>query len=195
MKNNSRISAKILLPILVLGVASMTFSCNTKVKAEDTKAVAEQMNEEKFNSVDSKDDAQFLVNAAEMHTQGLKLGQLAQVNGSSVDTKDHGKRMEVFHKESLSSLTNLASKKAITIPMGLTEDGQKNYDDFSTLKGLAFDEDYNPFMIEHHKNAIEAFEIARMETEDADIKEWASDQLSEMRKLLEQSLKLQKSID
>lgn len=179
----------------MLAVASVTFSCNTKAKAEDTKVAAEQMNEEKFNSVDSKDDAQFLVNAAEMHTQGFKLGQLAQINGSSADIKDHGERMEVFHKASLSSLTNLASEKAITIPMGLTENGQKNYDDFSALRGLDFDEDYNSFMLEHHKNAIEAFETTRMDTEDADIKEWASDQLSELRVHLEESLKLQESID
>ncbi len=195
MKNKSRIRVKILLPILMLGIASIAFSCNTKTKAEDTKVVAEQMNEEKFNTADSKDDAQFLVNAAEMHTQGFKLGQLAQVNGSSADIKDHAKKMEVFHDKSLSSLTNLASEKAITIPMGLTENGQKNYDDFSALKGLAFDEDYNLFMLEHHTNAIKAFETAAMDTDDADIKEWASDQLSELRKHLEQSLKLQKSID
>lgn len=195
MKNKSRINVTMLSPILMLVMASMAFSCNTTTKAEDTKVVAEEMNEDKFNTAGSKDDAQFLVNAAEMHTQGLQLGQLAQINGSSAEIKDHGKRMEVFHKESLSSLTNLASKKSITIPMDLTEDGQKNYDDLSALKGLTFDEDYSSFMVEHHKNAIETFENAAMNAKDADIKEWASNQLGELRKHMEKSLEHQKSIN
>ena len=56
-------------------------SCSNGKKSDDVKDVAEEQNDEKFDSNQQEKDAQFVVNAAEMNIEEIQLGQLAQQKG------------------------------------------------------------------------------------------------------------------
>ena len=59
-------------------------SCNNDQKS-DSKDVAEEHNDAKFNNNDTERDAQFLVNASEINLEEMKLAELAQQNGYTTD--------------------------------------------------------------------------------------------------------------
>jgi putative membrane protein len=180
--------------IHVAFVAAILFmaSCSDTTKAEDTKDVAEEQNDDAFDNNKQEKDAQFLVNAAEMDMEAIKLGQLAAQNGRSARAKDLGKMMEDAHTKSLQELTDLAKAKSITIPSSLTDNGQ---DAFSSLKektGNDFDQAYADMMVDKHDDAIDTYEIASNSSQDTDIKNWAAASLPGLRKHLDHSMDCQK---
>jgi putative membrane protein len=107
--------------LLILLFSITVVSCSNSQKGEDTKEIADEHNDAKFEDNDKEKDAQFLVNAAEINLEEISLGQLAQKNGNTADLKELGKMMEAGHTKSLTELTLLAKEKLITIPTSSTE--------------------------------------------------------------------------
>lgn len=154
---------------------------------DDPKEIAEEQNEEKFDDRKSEKDAAFLVEAAEINLEEIKLGELAQQKGMMDDTKALGKMMVTEHTAALKELKTLAANKSITIPEVLTEDGQDAWDDLNEEKGMSFDKEYASTMVKGHKSAIRKFENASSNAEDGDIRNWASSMLPGLRTHLEHS--------
>jgi len=152
---------------------------------DDPKEIAEDQNEEKFDDRKSEKDAAFLVEAAEINLEEIKLGELAQQKGMTAETKALGKMMVTEHTAALKDLKTLAANKSITIPAVLTEDGQDAWDDLNEEKGTDFDKEYANMMVKGHKSAIRKFENASSNAEDADIRNWASSMLPALRTHLE----------
>ena len=163
-------------------------------KQEDTKKVAEEHNEAKFDTRASEKDAQFLVNAAEINLEEIKLGQLAQQSSKMVDVKEMGKMMENAQTKSLNDLKALAMKKSITIPTSPTNDAEDAYKKL-TDKDTKFDKDYSDMMVKGHKDAIEIFQKAATDATDADIKQWATSVLPTLRTHLDYAMICQKKYD
>ena len=173
-------------------------SCNDTPKAEkveDTKKVAEEHNDAKFNTANKEKDAQFLVNAAEINMEEIKLGQLAQQNSTMKDVKDMGKMMETAHTKALADLTALAKTKTITLPMASTDNAQAAYKKLSEKPKKSFDLEYCNMMVSGHKDAVSAFEKASTESTDADIKQWATTMLPTLRTHLDQAITCQKKCE
>ncbi|MGV3611945.1 MAG: DUF4142 domain-containing protein [Fluviicola sp.] len=152
---------------------------------DDPKEIAEEQNEEKFDDRKSEKDADFLVEAAEINLEEIKLGELAQERAMTAETKALGKMMVTEHTAALKELKTLAANKSITIPAVLTEDGQDAWDDLNEEKGIDFDKEYAGMMVKGHKSAIRKFENASSNAEDADIRNWASSMLPGLRTHLE----------
>jgi putative membrane protein len=157
---------------LALAAVFTIVSCDQNVESKDTKEIAEDINEEKFEE-DKEKDAEYLVSAAEIDLVQIKLGQLAQKNSSSEDVKALGKMMEVEHTKALKELNILASKKQIIIPATLTNDGEKAYDKLQEKKGADFDKEYCEMMVNGHKDGVEEFEKVSTDASDAAIRDWA----------------------
>lgn len=179
------------LPLLVpaslmLLLTFTVMSCNNST--EDTKEIAEDQNEEKFDDVkfeDEKvDDAEFLVNAAEIHLEEIQLGKLAQSNSVNDEVKKIGKMMETDHSKALADLKGLAATKQMTIPTTLTENGQEAYKKLVDKKGKDFDEDFTDMLIDGHEKAINKFEKASTDANDADIRNWALSMIPTLREHL-----------
>ena len=168
-------------------------SCNNS-KPEDTKEVAEEHNDAKFDNA-KEDDAKFLVSAAEINLEEINLGQLAQNNSMNADVKSLGKMMETEHTKALSDLQALAAKKQITIPTALTDDGMSASKKLMEMKASKFDKEYCDMMVNGHKDAISKFEKASTDATDADIRNWASSMLPALRTHLDHSLTCQKKCD
>ncbi len=189
---NTHLVRKAIIKTVLMAIVFGTLSCNTDQTTDDSKEIAEEHNEAKFKNTK---DAQFLVNAAEINMEETLLGQLAQQNSIMTDVKEFGKMMEKAHRKSLAQLSELASKKLITIPTSPTDKAKEDYKKLSEKSGINFDKDYCDRMVSAHKDAISKFEKASTESNDADIREWATTTLPDLRKHLDYALNCQKACE
>lgn len=183
---------KALLQVAFVTSVLLIASCGSNKKTEDTKVVAEEHNEAKFDDNKQEQNAQFLVNAAEINLEEIQLGQLAQQNGRTTYVKELGKMMEDAHTKSQNDLSALAKSKNITIPNSLTENAQEAYNKLKEKSGNDFDKAYSDLMVSKHKDAIAAFEKASTYDNDVDIKKWVTVSLTDLRTHLDKSIDCQK---
>ncbi|HTH56777.1 MAG TPA: DUF4142 domain-containing protein [Cyclobacteriaceae bacterium] len=134
-----------------------------------------------------KTDAQFLIQAAQINLEEIQLGQLAQKKSMMTDVKELGELMEKNHKQALSELTTLATKKGVSLPTEVTSDAKEKYTQLNNESEKKFNEEYCELMVKGHKEAIALFETASKEAKDPEIKEWASSTLPILRTHLEHS--------
>lgn len=169
-------------------------ACDNAKTIKDTAEVAEEQNDAKFNNA-KEEDAEFMVNAAEISLEEIQLGQLAQTRGSASHVKDLGKMMVTEHQKAFAELQVLASAKQITIPTTLTDDGKETYNNLMNTKASNFDKEYADMMVNGHKDAISAFEEASTDAKDPDIRNWALSTLPSLRQHLDMSIACQKKCE
>lgn len=194
MKKLTFIKEKMIQATFVVSILLVT-SCGLNQQPTDTKMVAEERNEERFDTNMQKDDAQFLVNAAENNLKQINLGQLAQQKGYTTHVKELGKMMEDAHTNSQRELTSLAKRKMIAIPASATDEAKEASVELGAKSGNDFDKAYADMMVNDHADAIEAFEIATTACDDTDLNTWARASLPGLRKHLDQATDCQKKCD
>jgi putative membrane protein len=140
----------------------------------------------------SKDDATFVVNAANAGMTEVQLGQLAQQKGTMKDVKDYGSMMEKDHTAAGDKLKALAMQKNITLPSTISNDMQKNVDDLQKKNGKDFDKAYISMMVDDHKKVISQFEDESKKGSDADIRAFADSTLHTLRHHLQEAEKCKK---
>jgi len=175
---------RITLSALIIA-SMMTFSACNSNKTEDSKEVAEEQNEQKFDDPKAEDDTEFAVAAADGGMIEVKLGELAKTNASSASVKEFAEMMVKDHTKASDELKALAQQKNISLPMSLSDDKQKKYDDLAKKKGKEFDQAYASFMVDDHKEDIEEFQEAAKDSKDPDIKSWAAGKVPTLQHHLE----------
>jgi putative membrane protein len=170
-------------------------ACNNDGKITDTKEAAEEANEVKFDNTNTEKDAKFLVSAAEISLEEIKLGQLAQQKGTITEVKELGKMMEQAHTKAMAQTDTLAKQMLITIPASPTENALEAYKKLNTKSGSDFDKAYCDMMVKGHKDAIELFEKASSDLNNADIRQWAADMLPDLRTHLNHAVECQKKCE
>lgn len=190
MKKRTLVKATMIPATFIVFV--MVTSCGYNQKSENTKDIAEEQNEARFDNNDQEDDAEFLVNVAEINMEEIQLGKLAQQKGTTKEVKELGKMMEEAHIKLQSDLTALAKTKRISIPYSPTQKAQDAYKDLNEESGEDFDKEYANMMVNGHKDAIESFEKASTDSHDKDIRNWATTVLPDLRKHLDHSIDCQK---
>ena len=184
-----------MLQVTIVAAMLLTVSCNNSQTPRDTKEIAEDHNDAEFTNNKQERDAQFLVNAAEINLEQIQLGKLAQQIGRTTHVKDLGKMMEDAHTKSQKDLTALANSKMITIPTSATDNAKDAYNRLNEKSGDDFDKTYADMMVNSHKDAIDAFENASTDSYNAEIKNWATLSLPDLRKNLDLSIECQKKCD
>ena len=166
--------------ILVISCFTLVLTaCNEQNK--DSKEVAEETNEVKFDTSNVEKDAEFAVAAADGGMMEVTLGNLASTNATSQQVKDFGAMMVKDHTAGNEELKTLASQKNITLPSALSEKKQKNVDVVSKLKGADFDKEYISFMVDDHKEDIDEFEEHAKDGNDPELKKWASGKIATLQ--------------
>jgi len=193
MKNTTPIK-KQFFTLSLVAVTLFGASCSSP-KAEDTKEVATEHNEAKFDSTNNEKDAKFLVNVAEINLEEIKLGQLAKQMGRTERVRELGQMMDDAHSKCMNSLATLAATKSITIPTTPTDNTLSAYKTLNNKSGADFDLAYCDMMVNGHKDAIKMFEKASVESTDVDIKQWATDILPELRNHLDHAMTCQKECE
>jgi putative membrane protein len=177
---------------LLIAILLTSFSCGNK--KDDSKEVAEDQNEEKFDDSKIEKDTEFAVAAADGGMLEVQLGELAQTNGASAGVKEFGKTMADEHGKANAELKALAASKNITLPGALSDKCQKKYNDLVEKKGADFDKDYIDLMVSDHKDDIDKFEKEADKGNDADVKTWASGKLPTLRHHLEMAQQTQDAL-
>ena len=171
-------------------------SCKNEPKQEDPKEVAEDANEAKFDSIDSKeDDSEFLVDQAEVNLAEIEIGKLAQTKSTNPEVKKFGKMLVDEHTKAASEVSALAKAKNFTLPTSLTEDGQEEYKKLNEKSGVDFDKKFADMMIDGHEKAIDKLQKASKDAHDEDVKLWASNNIAGLTAHLEHAKMLKQNLD
>jgi putative membrane protein len=184
---------------LILGAGIIIIflnSCKNETKQEDPKEVAEDANEAKFDSIDSKeDDSEFLVDQAEVNLAEIEIGKLAQTKGVNPEVKKFGKMLVDDHTKAASEVSALAKTKNFTLPTSLTEEGQDEYKKLNEKSGVDFDKKFADMMIDGHEKAIKKLEEASKDAKDPDVRTWASNNIAGLTAHLEHAKMLKQNLD
>lgn len=122
-------------------------------------------------------DAEFARSAAEANLAEVKLGNLAQQQGTTQMIKDFGKRMVTDHSNAEDSLKTAAATSKINLPTTLDAKDQAVYDRLAKLSGEAFDRAYARDMVRDHRGDLIEFRHEANDGKDAAIKTFASQTL------------------
>jgi putative membrane protein len=183
----------------ILGAALIIIflnSCKNETKQEDPKEVAEDANETKFDSIDSKeDDSQYLVDQAEINLEEIEIGKLAQTKSTNAEVKKFGKMLVDEHTKSASEVSTLAKTKNFTLPTSLTEDGQDKFNKLNEKSGVDFDKKFADMMVDGHEKAIDKIKKAAENAKDADVRQWATNSIPVLTTHLEHAKVLKESLD
>lgn len=184
---------KYLLSPLLIAALLFGSACDSN-KEKDSKEVAEETNEKKFDDKKMEDDSEFVVDAASGGMLEVVLGKIAQTNAASAKVKEFGQTMSMDHSQANEELKSLAAKKNITLPVAPGEDHQKIIEDLSAKKGEAFDKAYMESMVKDHEEDIEAFKKEAEKGTDVEIKAFAQGKIATLQHHLEMAKAIHESI-
>ena len=181
-------------------VVTMSFgavSCKDGNKEEDTKEVAEDQNEAKFDDTNDakEDDSEYLVDAAETDMKEIEVSKLALTKSSNADVKALAQMMVDEHTKALDELKATATKKNISLPASATEKVQDKYADLNDKSGHDFDKAYTDAMVDGHEKAIDMMEKASEKANDEEIRMWAANMLPTLRKHLDHAKMTKEKVD
>jgi putative membrane protein len=184
---------KTISTVFLLVLLFLLESCSTK-KTEDTKEVAEEQNEAKFDDTNLEDVTEFAVNAADAGMMEVEAGSLALTKASSPKVKEFAQTMIDDHKKANEELKALAQGKNISLPPSLSDKCQKKYNDLMEKSGSDFDKAYADLMVKDHKDVVDRFKKASENAKDQDLKNWATEKLPALQHHLEMAETLQKGV-
>ncbi len=167
---------KMLLLSLTVGGMCLT-SCKQDPKPEDTKEVAEDQNEAKFDDTNEakEDDSEYLIAAAEKDLAEIETGKLAVSKGTDADVKKLGQMMIDEHTKASAMTKSLAAKKNVSLPTSITDKGKEHFEDLNDEKtGNDFDKKYADMMVDGHEDTISKLKDASEKANDPEIRAWAA---------------------
>jgi putative membrane protein len=150
--------------ILTLLVATALAACNNS--PGDAVKQAENTNEAKVDSSDlnnanaeqAKNDADFLVFAADVGAFEIEAANIAAKNSQNARVKEFAAMMVKDHTMLGESVKTLAGKKNVTLPTALSNDMQTERNKLDSLKGRNFDKEYCDANVKGHEQAVTEFQ-------------------------------------
>ncbi|MBL6457268.1 DUF4142 domain-containing protein [Belnapia sp. T6] len=173
-----------LAPALLMGCAQTQQAADTTVAAAKAQV----------NPTLSTTDAGFMTTATRGGIAEVRMGQLAQRNGSSPAVKRFGERMVADHTRVNQEMLALAQQKQITPPDTMGAEHQAIYDRLASLRGRAFDRAYVQAMIADHREDVQAFQTEAQDGTDPDVKAFAARQLPVLQDHLRMVERLDQSV-
>ncbi len=174
---------------------SLMVACQDESKPEESKEVAKEQNEQKFDADSSEEKSAFAVDAASGNLAEIKLAKLAIQKSSNKEVKDIATMLETDHTTALGDLKSIASVKGITLPTDEPDKTKELITDLSDDKPADFDKNWVKALIDKHEKTISDYEKALNDLKDEDLKAWITKVLPSIRshhdklKAIESSLK------
>lgn len=122
----------------------------------------------------SKQDREFVKDAAIGGMAEVELGKLAQQNAQDEQVKQFGARMVQDHSKANDELKTIASNQGIDLPQQLDKKHEQLRDRLARLQGSAFDRAYMAAMVKDHNADLAAFRHEAQSSRDPGIKEFAA---------------------
>jgi putative membrane protein len=138
----------------------------------------------------SKEDRDFVDDAAQGGLLEVKLGQLVAKQGSNDEVKRFAQRMVDDHTKLNARLAETARQLGVTLPTEMDKKHQDQYDKMTQLSGPKLDEEYMSQMLSEHKDDVKAFQKTAKESKDPTLRAFAAGSVP----LLEEHLTLARQI-
>ena len=119
-------------------------------------------------------DRGFMIYAASDGIFHVEAGKLAVQRASSEDVKKFGQHAIDHHTQINDELTQLASKKGVTLPKKMSKKEREALDKVAKLSGPDFDKAYLEMEIKDHSKDLSAFKKETKDGKDPDVKAWAA---------------------
>ena len=126
----------------------------------------------------SKQEMEFMKNAAIGGMAEVELGKLAQQNGHAQQVKDFGSRMVQDHSQAGNQLKSIAQQKGVQLPDQLDGEHRAMRDRLAKLQGDQFDRAYMRLMTSDHDKDVKEFRKEAQTSKDPDLKRFARDTLN-----------------
>jgi putative membrane protein len=139
-------------------------------------------------------DQAFAKDAARGSMAEVKLGKLAQDNGSSEAVKTFGTRMVAEHTNADHKLKEAAAQEHIPLPTDLAAKDQATYDRLSKLSGADFDRAYAQDMVKDHQQDLRDFQREANHGNDDLIRAFAAQSVPMIQRHLEQAKEMLKTV-
>ena len=184
---------KISYAAMLFGCLYLASSCTSKQPEPQTDSVeqAEEINEAK--NLNEK-DAKFVTETADMGMKEVELSKVAVEKASNAEVKSLAQKMIDDHTMKNDELKGLAAQKQVTIPTEMSNDTKDALESLNKKTGWDFDMEYIDKMVSDHKEAVDNFDKASKDSEDADLKTWAANTLPALRMHLEMAMKTQDNL-
>lgn len=166
---------------LLITAAIFTACSDGKGKTEESKEIAEEVNDKKFDTRANEKDAQFIVDASSGSYDEISIADVAMAKSSNADIKTLAQTLKDEHSSFITELNGLASNKNITVPAVASEDAGKAATKLSETKATDFDEDWLEKVKDMHEKSVKKYEDASNNCTDADIKNWATTTLPKIK--------------
>ena len=139
----------------------------------------------------SSADQHFVMEAAKGNKAEVELGQVVAQKSSNAQVKRFAQMMVKDHTQALNQLQQLAEKKKLTLPSDLPDDAKDLESKINSASGSELDKTYMDGMVQDHEKDVQEFKDASKDSQDNDVKQWASSTLP----TLQQHLQKAKQID
>jgi putative membrane protein len=137
-------------------------------------------------------DRGFMMSAARDGIFHVEAGKLAVQRGSSEGVKKFGQHAIEHHTQINDELTQLASKKGVTLPKKMSKKEQEELDKIAKLSGPDFDKAYLEMEIKDHSKDLSAFQKEAKDGKDPDVKAWAAKTVAAIEEHLKMARELSK---
>ncbi|HYD32922.1 MAG TPA: DUF4142 domain-containing protein [Azospirillaceae bacterium] len=154
-------------------------STTPETQAKETQAAGLQMT-----------PAQFVQQAAQSGTFEVQSGQLAATKARSQEVKDFAQRMVDDHTRTNDDLKQIAQRKNMEVPTSMAQQHQTMLDTLNNLSGRDFETQYIQGQVQTHQQAVQMFEQQASQSQDADLKTFASSHLPSLRDHLQRAQNL-----
>ncbi len=173
---------------------ALMFSACADNKETESKEVAEETNDKKFESNDAEKDAQFIVDATSASYNEVAIADVALAKSANAEVKKLAQQLKTDHSAVITQLNGVAATKNVTVPTGATEDGNESVKNLTENKPENFDKNWLEKVEDMHESSIKKYEEASEDANDSTLKNWASSTLVKIRSHLDMINKMQETI-
>ncbi len=171
---------KVLLSAMVIsGIVAFTACESSETKS--TTEVAEEKNDQKFDSSGAEKTADYVVQAAAGNYAEIEMAKTAETKSSDAEIKKMAGELVAAHTALLGEVKSLAASKNISVPAGPDDDAMDKAKDLNETKAEDFNKKWVDEMIDKHESTIDKYEKIESKTDDADLKNWITATLPKVK--------------
>ena len=157
-------------------------ACRNPSQKQDSKDVADDKNNIKFDDKNEEQLAAFVVDAVANCYHELQLAALMAQKSSHADIKEIAAAMAAGDSSLLESLKAYATKNNISIPANETKEAKEEYSQLAVVPGEQFDKKWIDLLMDKHKKTITRFETAAGQLPDEALRNLVQEALPSIRR-------------
>jgi len=143
----------------------------------------------------SMGDRNFVEDMAQDGQAEVLLGQLAEQKATSPEVKEFAAQMVRDHSQANQELKSIAAKYNVELKPDLADEHKDLRERLSKKSGADFDREFIKAMVDDHEHAVDDAKDKAEHSENADIKQWASQTLPTLQQHLERARQIHEALE